>query len=52
MWMTLVYIGLGMVTFRFGATRQMRQVTFGLALLTAAYIVAVAYTKLPLLVAA
>ena len=50
MWMTLVYIGLGMVAFRFGATRQMCRVAFGLALLTAAYIVAVAYTKLPLVV--
>lgn len=47
----LVYIGLGMVAFRFGATRQVRQVAFGLALLTAAYIVAVAYTKSPLVVA-
>ena len=46
----LVYIGLGMVAFRFGATRQMRRVAFGLALLTAAYIVAVAYTKLPIVV--
>ena len=47
----LVYIGLGMVAFRFGATRRLRQVAFGLALLTAAYIVAVAYTKSPLVVA-
>ena len=47
----LVYIGLGMVAFRFGATLQVRQVAFALALLTVAYMVAVAYTKLPLVVA-
>jgi uncharacterized membrane protein SirB2 len=44
----LVYIGLGMVAFRFGKTRRVRLVAFGLALLTAGYIVAVAYTKSPL----
>ena len=44
----LLYIGLGMVAFRFGRTRQMQLVAFGMALLTAAYIVAVAYTKSPL----
>jgi uncharacterized membrane protein SirB2 len=44
----LVYIGLGMVAFRFGTTRRVRLVAFGLALLSAAYIVAVAYTKSPL----
>ena len=43
-----MYIGLGMVAFRFGKTRKMRFLAFGLALLTAAYIVAVAYTKSPL----
>lgn len=47
----LLYIGLGMVAFRFGRTRQIQLVAFGLALLTAAYIVAVAYTKSPLAVA-
>jgi uncharacterized membrane protein SirB2 len=44
----LVYIGLGMVAFRFGTTRRVRLVAFGLALLTAVYILAVAYAKSPL----
>lgn len=44
----LVYIGLGMVAFRFGRTRQLRLLVFSLALLSAAYIVVVAYTKSPL----
>ena len=44
----LCYIGLGMVAFRFGKTRRVRVTTFGMALLTAAYIVAVAVTKSPL----
>ena len=43
----LVYIGLGMVAFRFGKNRQARVIAFALALTTAAYIVAVAYTKSP-----
>jgi uncharacterized membrane protein SirB2 len=43
----LCYIGLGMVAFRFGKTRPVRVTTFGMALLTAAYIVAVAFTKSP-----
>ena len=41
----LCYIGLGMVAFRFGKTPRVRAIAFGLALLSAAYIVAVAYTK-------
>ncbi len=44
----LVYIGLGMVAFRFGTSRRVRWLAFVLALLTAAYIVTVAYTKSPL----
>ena len=44
----LGYIGLGMVAFRFGATRRVRRTAYCLALLTAAYIVSVAYTKSPL----
>ena len=44
----LVYIGLGMVAFRFATSRRLQLVAFGLALLTAAYIVTVAYTKSPL----
>jgi len=47
----LLYIGLGMVAFRFGRTLQIRQVAFGMALLTAVYILAVAFTKSPLGVA-
>jgi uncharacterized membrane protein SirB2 len=41
----LLYIGLGMVAFRFGKSRSQRAGAFVLALLTAAYIVSVAYTK-------
>lgn len=44
----LFYIGLGMVALRFGKTREVRVAAFGMALLTAAYIVSVAYTKSPL----
>tara|TARA_R110001599_G_scaffold353459_1_gene592620 strand:+ start:333999 stop:334415 length:417 start_codon:yes stop_codon:yes gene_type:complete len=44
----LVYIGLGMVAFRFGTSRRARWLAFALALLTVAYIVTVAYTKSPL----
>jgi uncharacterized membrane protein SirB2 len=44
----LLYIGLGMVALRFGKTRQQRVIAFALALLTAAYILAVAYSKSPL----
>jgi uncharacterized membrane protein SirB2 len=44
----LCYIGLGMVAFRFGKSRRVRVTAFGMALLTAAYIVAVAVTKSPL----
>ena len=44
----LLYIGLGMVALRFGKTRRQRATAFGLALLTAAYILAVAYSKSPL----
>jgi len=43
----LCYIGLGMVAFRFGKTRRVRVIACGMALLVAAYIVAVAYTKSP-----
>lgn len=44
----LCYIGLGLVAFRFGTSRRVRATAFGLALLTAAYIVTVAYMKSPL----
>ena len=43
----LCYIGLGMVAFRFGKTRLVRVIACGMALLVAAYIVAVAFTKSP-----
>ena len=41
----LLYIGLGMVAFRFGRTPKVRIAAFAMALLTAFYIVTVAYTK-------
>jgi uncharacterized membrane protein SirB2 len=41
----LLYIGLGMVALRFGKTRQARLSALLLALLTAGYIVSVAYSK-------
>ena len=44
----LLYIGLGMVALRFGKSRQARITAWLLALCTAAYIVAVAYSKNPL----
>lgn len=44
----LLYIVLGMVALRFGRTRRVRVASFALALLTAGYIIAVAYTKAPL----
>ena len=44
----LLYIVLGMVALRFGRTRRIRIASFALALLTAGYIIAVAYTKAPL----
>ena len=44
----LCYIGLGMVAFRFGKSRRVRATAFGMALLTAAYIVAVAVSRSPL----
>ena len=44
----LLYIGLGMVALRFGKTRRQRAIAFALALLTAAYILSVAYSKSPL----
>jgi uncharacterized membrane protein SirB2 len=44
----LVYIGLGMVAFRFGRTPAVRTGAFVMALLTAFYILTVAYTKSPL----
>jgi uncharacterized membrane protein SirB2 len=44
----LVYIGLGMVALRFGQSREIRVCAWLLALLTAGYIVSVAYSKNPL----
>ena len=44
----LVYIGLGMVAFRFGQSRRTRSLSFVGALLAAAYIVTVAFFKSPL----
>ncbi len=41
----LVYIGLGMVAMRFGHSRKARGVAYSLALITAAYIVCVAFSK-------
>ena len=43
----LVYIGIGMIAFRFGRTRGVRAAAFVLALVTFAYIVSVAITKDP-----
>lgn len=43
----LVYIGLGMVALRFGRSRGVRMTAWLAALLTALYIVSVAYTKSP-----
>lgn len=43
----LCYICLGMVAFRFGKTRRIRVIACGMALLVAAYIVAVAFSKSP-----
>jgi uncharacterized membrane protein SirB2 len=43
----LVYIGLGMVALRFGKSRKTRVNAWLLALLAAAYIVSVAYSKSP-----
>jgi len=43
----LVYIGLGMVALRFGRTRGAKVTAWLAALLTAAYIVSVAYAKSP-----
>jgi uncharacterized membrane protein SirB2 len=44
----LCYIGLGMIALRLGKTRKIRVAAWLLALLTALYIVAVAYSKSPL----
>jgi len=44
----LLYIGLGMVALRFGRTRRVRLVAWVLALVTFAWIVAVAVTHNPL----
>lgn len=41
----LVYIGLGLVAMRFAETKRSQAVAYALALLTAGYIVSVAYTK-------
>ena len=43
----LIYIGLGMVALRFGRTRKTKVKAWLLALLTAGYIVSVAYSKSP-----
>lgn len=44
----LVYIGLGAVALRFGSTRRVRIAAYGLALISAGYILSVAYSKSPL----
>ena len=44
----LVYIGLGMVALRFGRSKRTRVSAWLLALLTAGYMVSVAYSKSPL----
>jgi uncharacterized membrane protein SirB2 len=44
----LLYIGLGLVALRFGKSRQVKVAAWLLALLVAAYIWSVAYTKSPL----
>ena len=44
----LLYIGLGMVALRFGQSKKIKVSAFLLALLTAGYMVSVAYTKSPL----
>jgi len=44
----LLYIGMGMVAFRFGSTPTARTAAFAMALMTVFYIVTVAYTKSPL----
>jgi uncharacterized membrane protein SirB2 len=44
----IVYIALGMIAIRRGKTRRQRIIAFGLALLTAAYILLVAVTRNPL----
>jgi len=44
----LVYIGLGMVALRFGQSKKIKVSACLLALLTAGYMVSVAYTKSPL----
>ena len=41
----LIYIGLGMVVMRFASTTRGRFLAYALALLTAGYILSVAYTK-------
>jgi uncharacterized membrane protein SirB2 len=44
----LLYIGLGMVALRFGQSKKIKVCACLLALLTAGYMVSVAYTKSPL----
>ena len=44
----LVYIGLGMVALRFGKSRRVKVNAWLLALITAGYILSVAYSKSPL----
>lgn len=41
----LLYIGLGMVVMRFASTKRSQALAYVLALLTAGYIISVAYTK-------
>jgi len=45
----LAYIALGLVAFRYGRTRFIRSTAFGGAVLAFVYIVAVAFTRSPLL---
>jgi len=44
----LLYIGLGMVALRFGQSKKIKVCAYLLALLTAGYMVSVAYSKSPL----
>ena len=43
----LLYIVLGMVALRFGSTKKVRVIAWGLALLAAGYMLSVAYSKNP-----
>ena len=44
----LLYIGLGMVALRFGRSKKIKVSAYMLALLTAGYMISVAYSKSPL----